>query len=275
MVGPVQELWAFRFLIWNLAQRDLRSRYKKSVLGWLWSLLNPATNLAVLAFVFGYMFGAKAPAAGNGSTTAYALYLFCGLAVWNFFSATVNGSIFALQGSGGMLNKVYFPAVCPAIANMITVLLQTCIEFGILTFAMLVVQNADWHILLLPILIFFLALFSIGVGLMVSVFNVFYRDIGYLVTIVLNILFYLTPIIYNFDTQVLPKLEASAHLQWAEWIWKLNPLAHFVQFSRDIFWLQQLPSAGSFLYMVVTSLAMFAFGWWVFNRKARTLGEEL
>ena len=272
-VGAVQDLWAFRFLIWNLAQRDLRSRYKKSVLGWLWSLLNPATNLAVLAVVFGFFFGSKAPVAGNGSTTTYALYLFCGLAVWNFFSSTVNGSIGALQASGGMLNKVYFPAVCPAIANMITVLLQTCIEFGILVFAMIVVGNADWHIVLLPVLILVLAVFSIGVGLMVSVFNVFYRDIGYLVAILLNILFYATPIIYNYDTQVAPKL--TGRLEWVGWLFQLNPLTQFVAFSRDLFWDQRLPGLGSFAYMVGGAVAMFAFGWWVFNRKARTLGEEL
>ncbi|MSX34848.1 MAG: ABC transporter permease, partial [Actinobacteria bacterium] len=120
----VSELWAYRNLTYNLAQRELKSRYKKSLLGWLWSLLNPASILAVYTLVFGYFFNAKAPLAGNGSTSIFALYLFAGLWVWNLFNGTVLGAIAALQSSGPLLNKVYFPPACPALANTITVLLQ-------------------------------------------------------------------------------------------------------------------------------------------------------
>ena len=82
----VSELWAYRNLTYNLAQRELKSRYKKSLLGWLWSLLNPAAILAVYTLVFGYFFSAKAPLAGNGRTDVFALYLFAGLWVWNLFN---------------------------------------------------------------------------------------------------------------------------------------------------------------------------------------------
>ena len=86
-------VWSYRTLIVNLAQRELKSRYKKSFLGWAWSLINPATTLAIYSVVFGVFFGSQAPVAGNGHTTAFALYLFCGLVTWNFFSGTVNTSI--------------------------------------------------------------------------------------------------------------------------------------------------------------------------------------
>lgn len=274
MVTAVNDLWSYRFLIWNLAQRDLRSRYKKSILGWLWSLINPATNLAILSIVFGVFFGAPAPVAGNGTTAVFALWLFCGLVVWNFFSGTVNGSIGSLQASGGMLNKVYFPPVCPAIANMITIMLQTVIEFGILSVVLILVRNADWHIFLIPFVIFFLALFSLGVGLLVSILNVFYRDIGYIVAIGLNVLFYATPIIYNYDLQVVPVLDRYG-IQWADYIFRGNPLTQFVDVSRDLFYFQKLPSLGSTLYLVVISVGMFFLGWWFFNRKARMAAEEL
>jgi ABC-type polysaccharide/polyol phosphate export permease len=275
VVTAVNQLWSFRFLIWNLAQRDLRSRYKKSVLGWLWSMINPAMNLAVLSIVFGVFFGSKPPqVAANGSTDSFALYLFAGLVVWNFFSATVNGSIGALQASGGMLNKVYFPPVCPAIANMITVMLQTVIEFSILAFAMIVVRNADWHILFVPFLILLLGVFSLGVGLLVSIFNVFYRDIGYIVAIAMNILFYATPIIYSIDLQVRPKLEGTSY-SWLLWFFELNPLTQFVGWSRDLFWYQRFPGLGSIIGVTVVSFGMFFLGWWFFNRKAQTAAEEL
>jgi ABC-type polysaccharide/polyol phosphate export permease len=274
VVTAVNELWSYRFLIWNLAQRDLRSRYKKSILGWLWSLINPATNLIILSIVFGVFFGSPAPTAGNGTTAVFALWLFCGLVVWNFFSGTVNGSIGALQASGGMLNKVYFPPVAPAIANMITIMLQTIIEFGILAVVMVLVHNADWHILLVPFLILFLAIFSLGVGLLVSIFNVFYRDVGYIVAIGLNVLFYATPIIYNYQLQVEPQL-AKYGMQWAGYLFQYNPLTQFVGASRDLFYYQTMPGVGSIAYMVVVSLSMFVVGWWFFNRKARMATEEL
>lgn len=271
----VTELWSFRFLIWNLAQRDLRSRYKKSVLGWVWSLINPATNLAILSLVFGVFFGAVPPnPAGNGTTSAFALWLFCGLVVWNFFSATVNGSIGSLQASGGMLNKVYFPPVAPAIANMITVLLQTAIEFGILTLVMALVGNLSWHIVLVPLLILLLAVFSIGAGLMVSIFNVYYRDVGYLVGIAMNLLFYGTPIIYSIQNQIEPKLQGGS-FAWAITVFKVNPLTQFVTMCRDLYWDQKLPDGWNVLGLMAASVATFVVGWWFFNRKALTVGEEL
>ncbi len=89
MSTPAQ-VWQYRTLIGNLAQRDLKSRYKKSVLGWLWSLINPAVTLGIYTVVFGVFLGAEAPVAGNGTTQNFALFLFCALVAWNFFSGTIN-----------------------------------------------------------------------------------------------------------------------------------------------------------------------------------------
>ena len=92
MITASKELWAYRYLVWNLAQRDFRSRYKKSVLGWLWSLLNPASTLLIFTVVFGVLLGGGAEPAANGKTN-FGFYLFAGLVVWNFFNTIVNGSI--------------------------------------------------------------------------------------------------------------------------------------------------------------------------------------
>ena len=98
-------------------ERELKARDKRSVLGWAWSLINPATTLLVYAIVFGTLLQVKPPVAGNGSLQNFALYLFCGLVIWNFFTVVVNGSMGALVGAGGLLRKVYFPPECPVIAN--------------------------------------------------------------------------------------------------------------------------------------------------------------
>ena len=160
------EIWTYRNLIYNLAQRELRARYKKSLLGWLWSLINPAAMLGIYTVVFGVFFNAQPPVAGNGHTKSYGMYLFAGLVVWNMFNSTVTGAIIALQTSGGLLNKVYFPPSAPAIANMMTVVLQALIEGGILAVIMIALGNVSITYILFPVTLVFLALFSMGIGLL-------------------------------------------------------------------------------------------------------------
>jgi ABC-2 type transport system permease protein len=246
--------------------------HKKNVLGWLWSLINPATNLIILSIVFGVFFGSKPPDPAGTRLAVVRPVAFCGLVVWNFFSGTVNGSIGALQASGGMLNKVYFAAGGPRHRQHDHVM-QTVIEFGITTVVMIVIGNRAGTSAG-PGLILILAVFSLGVGLLVSIFNVFYRDVGYIVAISLNVLFYATPIIYSYQLQVEPVL-AKYDIAWAGVIFKANPLTQFVDASRSLFYSQTLPSLASIAYMTVVAILMFLVGWWFFNRKARMATEEL
>ena len=262
------EIWAYRNLIYNLAQRELRARYKKSLLGWLWSLINPASILAIYTLVFGYIFNSPAPVAGNGHTKVFALFLFAGLWVWNCFNGTVLGAIAALQSSGPLLNKVYFPPACPALANTVTVVLQALIESAILLVIMVVLGNVGITLLLYPLLLACIVLFAVGIGLALSVYNVFYRDVNYLVTIGMNVLFYATPIIYSI-TIVQQRNETLAK------IIELNPIAQYVQWSRDVFYGLQMPSATSLIVVPLASLAVFFLGLAIFNRKARDIAQEL
>ena len=264
----VKELWAYRNLIYNLAQRELRARYKKSLLGWVWSLINPASILAIYSLVFGYLFDANPPVAGNGHTRVFALYLFAGLWVWNYFNGTVLGAIAALQSSGPLLNKVYFPPACPALANTITVLLQAFIESGILLVLMILLGNVGWVLVFFPLLVVCITLFAVGVGLALSVYNVFYRDVNYLVTIGMNVLFYATPIIYSIS-MVEAKNETLAQIM------ELNPIAQYVQWSRDIFYSLSMPGTVSLVVVPLASFLIFVLGLFIFNRKSRDIAQEL
>lgn len=266
----ITEIWTYRNLVYNFAQRELRARYKKSLLGWMWSLINPASTLLIYSIVFGLFLRIQPPVAGNGELQIFALYLFAGLVVWNFFSGTVNGAIGALQASGGLLNKVYFPPAIPAIANMITVMLQALIEGAILALVMIAFGNVSWTYLLFPVMLVFLAMFSLGMGLFLSVFNVYYRDVGYLVGIGMQLLFYATPIVWP--------LTIFNNFSWgatATRIVSLNPLTQYVEWSRDAFYDLRLPSPISVLGVVVVSVVTLAVGWAVFTRKARDIAEEL
>jgi ABC-2 type transport system permease protein len=269
-VTPVKELWDYRFLIWNLAQRDLRSRYKKSLLGWLWSLINPASTLAIFTFVFGFLLKGNPPVAGNGNQN-FGLWLFSGLVVWNFFSGTVNGSITALATSGGLLKKVYFPATAPAVANMLVLLSQALIEWAILAFFMTVWGNPSPYMLLFPFVIVLTGLFALGLGLIVSIFNLYYRDIGYLVGIAMNMMFYATPIVYSLDI-----VKDHTILGFSlDKILMLNPVTDLVEINRDFFYLHRMPSLWPVLYLVGATIVSLVAGWLIFSRRAQYVSEEI
>ena len=204
------------------------------------------------------------PVAGNGTLKNFALYLFCGLVIWNFFNGVVNGSMGALVGAGPLLRKVYFPPECPAIANGLTVLIQTGIEVGILVAGHDHRRERVLDVPPVPYLLLLLAMFSLGIGLVLSLFNVYFRDIKYLVGIGMNLLFYGTPIVYPYTL-----VEENAP-RWVELLVTLNPLTQFVGASRDIFYLLQVPSPARMIGLTVVSIVTFAGGWTILPPSPRT-----
>ena len=263
--GAVTELWGYRSLIRNLARRDLSARYKKSVLGWAWSLINPASTLLIYSVVFGTILKVTPPPGHNPSVKVFALYLFTGLIIWNCFNAVLTGAIGALQGVGTLLNKVYFPPACPAVAATAVSVTQSAIETSILIVAMLIARNAWWTILLLPLVFVPAVALSLGIGLALSAYNVLYRDVAYLVTIGLNLLFYATPIVYPI-TLVPEPLRT---------VFEANPLTQLVGIARDLAYFGQLPSLGSIAYTLVISAVVLVLGWKIFEAKARLVIEDL
>lgn len=259
------QVWSYRTLIINLAQRDLKARYKKSFLGWLWSLINPASTLAIYTVVFGVFLGAVAPVAGNGTTQSFALYLFCALVTWNFLSGTINTSIIQFASSGPLLTRTYFPPECPMLAGMATVALQAGLEFTILIVFMIIVGNLAWTALLAVPILVLLGCFAFGIGLMLGLANIRYRDVSYLVGIGLQIWFYATPIVYSIDT--IP----SGYQR----ILRLNPLTSFVYGMRQTVYEQGLPTMWNWFMMVGSAAVSLVVGWFVFSRWAPRVIEEL
>lgn len=266
----VAELWSYRNLVYHLAQRELRSRYKKSILGWAWSLINPASTLLIFTVVFGTFLRVIPPVAGNGTTQSFALFLFSGLIVWNTFNGILTGSISALASSGGLLSKVYFPPAVPALANAATVLIQTVIETFILLVVMVVVGNLSITLLLFPLVIVVTVMLGLGAGLMLSVYNVLYRDVGYLVGIGMNVLFYATPIVYPIT--LVPEEVGGLP---ARRLIELNPMTQVVGWMRDGFYLLEWPSPRGVAVTGLVALVVLVGGWALFDRKARLVTEEL
>jgi ABC-2 type transport system permease protein len=267
-VSSVGQLWTRRGLIANLTQRELKVKYKRSVLGWLWSLINPASTLLIYTVVFGVFLRVRPPVAGNGETESFALFLFTGLVVWGFFTGTIHGSMNAVTNSRGLLQNVALPPACPPIAATLATVIQTAIETVILVGVLVLVGNLGPTALLFPFVVGLLLLFSLGVALVLSLLNAHYRDVGYLVGIALSLGFYLTPIIYPFSR--VPEEVAGVPVRT---IVRLNPMTQFVGVARDLLYYLQLPSAGRLIGLTLASFATFAVGWAIFAARSSGISE--
>ncbi|HEY0871464.1 MAG TPA: ABC transporter permease [Acidothermaceae bacterium] len=270
-VTQMAEMWRYRGLIGNFASRELKSKYKHSLLGWTWSLINPAATLAVYSIVFSTIFRALPPKAHNGMTT-YVIYLFIGLVAWNFFSNVVNGSMAALIGAGPLLKKIYFPPYAAVLGNSLSALVQTFIEAGVLLVVLLAAGNASWTLLLAPVVLALLLVFASGIGLLFALFNVFYRDVSYIVTVILQLLFYATPVIWAPSQLLGP---THKHGEFAVHVLSYNPMFQYVEAFRDALWEGHVPSLSRWAWMLGGAVVSITIGLMVFIRFSRDVSEEL
>ena len=257
----------------NLTLRELRSRYKRSVLGWTWSLLNPLATVAIFTMVFKFFLKAQIPPGRPSGLSNFAAYLLAGLLPWNYFNNTINGSMSTLVAASGLIKKVYFPRENLVFATVFSLLASFLIELGVLAVILLILGNAIWvWIPVVLLLVVIETVFVIGLGLMLSIFNAYFRDVQYLVgSILLQVLFYLTPIVYSVEGQVYPRLTSPF---WRK-AYTSNPMMRFVDAFHKVLYDLRWPSAFTFVYLIASSLASLALGLWVFNRFEGRLAEEL
>ena len=256
-------------LISNFAQRETKSLYKRSVLGWLWSLIRPLTTVLIYSLVFGVIFKAPIPETTNGRAELFSLYLFSGLVIWNLFTAVVTGSMQWLQGVNDLRKKVYFPTETAILGGAVSVFLQSLLEMLVLMVIMISLGNISWTFMYLPLALVLSAVFGLGIGFVVSIFNARYRDIEYLVGILLNITFFLIPIVYT--PELVPDIAYGLPVKQ---LMNLNPLTAIVSISRDAVYFLESPSLASFIISLVWTGSVFAIGLTYFRHRSMQISEE-
>jgi ABC-type polysaccharide/polyol phosphate export permease len=270
MTQSVRAVWQYRGLIGNFASREIKGKYKGSLLGSAWSLLNPLATLATYSIVFGFILRFPTPVAGNGELTSFPIYLFTALVVWNFFHSVTMSGMGSLVGAGPLLRKIYFPPFAPVMGSALAVLNQTAIEFGLLFVVYLIVVNISWTIVLVPVLLTMLAALALGLGMFLAILNARFRDVNYIVSVLLGLLFYASPIIYPITLVT----ELYDEHPWLR-IYEYNPVTSFVEAFRDVLWDLEFPGWGRLGYLALLSFGMLAIGWTYFQRKAADVSEEL
>jgi ABC-type polysaccharide/polyol phosphate export permease len=266
-VSAISTYVSSRELFANLTLRELRGKYKRSFLGWAWSMINPVSTMIVYTIVFKFFLRVRLDVAEPSGLKIFALFLMTGLLPWLYFQTSVLGSIGSLVSNGPLIKKTYFPRELLPAATVAATLVSHLIEMGLLVVAL--VAFGDWRAAaFIPVtlaLMVFTAIFSLGVGLLLSALNVYFRDIEHFMNILFLVWMYLTPIIYPiYDV---PHRFAT--------ILKINPMTDMVDCYRAALYNGSWPSGKEFAYFAVWAIAVFAIGLSVFNRLESGLAEEL
>ena len=256
-------------LIYHFAERESKSRYKRSVLGWFWSFLNPLVTVGIYWFVFGVVYRAAPPGTSNGNAENFGLYLFTGLVIWTLFTGLVDGSMEWLSSVSDLRKKIYFPTETALLGGAASNLVQTTLEVVVLLVIMAALSNIGWTLVFLPVAMALALGFGLGLGFIVSVLNARYRDIKYLVGILLNVAFFAVPIVYTPELLESEKIPEIARL-FVEW----NPAALFIEISRDATYFLQVPLWNRFLAALAWSVVTFSIGWVYFRRQSMSISEE-
>jgi ABC-type polysaccharide/polyol phosphate export permease len=275
MTHNIKELWRYRDLVRNLVVRDLKARYKNSILGFFWSLVNPLLMMAVFSVVFTYMMPSR-------SIPHFPIFALCAILPWNFFNTSIMGSITSIVGNAHLIKKVYFPREVLPLSTVLSNLVNFALAMVVLFAALFAVGIGltPWA-LLLPIVIFVQLLFTLGLAFLLSTLNVFYRDVAMIMDVLLLAWFFLTPVMYPIDILPEQAMVLGIELPVQRLTYILNPMASLIASYRSILYGSIQggppgpPGADFFLRTALTASVVFVVGYAVFCHYHPTFGEAV
>lgn len=253
-----KDLYNYRELLKTNIKKDVGGKYKNSVLGVLWSFINPLLQIAVYALVFQVIL--------KSDIENYTVYLCCGLVPWQYFSAVVLRGAAVIVDNANIIKKVYFPReilpISVVASEGVNFLISTIIILGFVIFGGI---GLSWNILWYFLIVAIQFVVSIGVALIVSSLTVYFRDLLHLLGILIQLLFYATPIVYSINS-------VPAGLQW---IVKINPMSYLIDAYRNIFYNQMPPNFQGLLIAFGMGIVLCIAGYFIFKKLERRFAEEL
>ncbi|MGB3345715.1 MAG: ABC transporter permease [Candidatus Humimicrobiia bacterium] len=264
MINYFKELFKYRELLWNLTRKELKVRYRGSILGIFWSLLNPMIMTLVYTFVFSIVLGS--------TTKDFPIFLLSGLIPWNFLASSLNVGIDSIVGNSHLINKIKFPREILPLSIIFSNFINFLLEL-VAFFILLIFMGYKFYKLLylLPLIILIQIFLVIGATLIVSSVNVYFRDTKHILNIFMLIWFFATPIIYNIG--IVPEK--------FRYLMIVNPMTVFTILYRNIFYYVnypgslEFPSFRTLLLCVSLSLAFLLFGYYLFNKLSPRFAEEI
>lgn len=260
----LQALWRYRGFIFGSVKREFQSRYRNSLLGAAWTVLNPLAMIAVYTLIFSQVMQTRLPGVSGGF--AYSIYLCAGSLTWGLFAEIVARSQTIFLENANLLKKISFPRLCLPVIMVMSAVTNFLIIYGLfLAFLVLAGEWPGWVVFgVLPVLAIQL-LFAIGLGMVLGVLNVFFRDVGQFFGIFTQFWFWLTPIVY--PASILPE-------GLRPWM-GLNPMYPLIQSYQTIFVTHSWPEWGLLIYPLFLGTALCALGLRLFRRHAGDMVDEL
>ncbi len=250
-IENMQLLWDYRELLWNLANREITQRYKQSALGYVWVILNPLFQLIVMSFVFDVIL--KVPSLG----VPFILFLSAALLPWNLFTQSLTSSSNVLVANSNLITKIYFPREILVYSTILAKIVDfgySCLVF--LAFVIFFHSPITIFYLWVPVILIIQLVFIAGISLIVSAFNLFYRDIQYLLNLIILLWMYVTPIMYPIE--IIPEKY--------RFIFSLNPMAVIVNAYRQVLLSDKGPNMASLGVAAFVSLTVFFVGFTLFKK---------
>jgi len=245
----VAELYGARNVLLQLISQQLILRYRRTILGYLWTLINPLLMMSIMAAVFSVLF--------NADLKTFTIFLFAGMIPWNFFSSVVTQSSTSLINNEGLIKKIYLPKIIFPLSLASALLIDSMLSFLVLLVMIVAIGGSvSWVLMFIPVAYTMLFFFSVGISLMISVATVFFRDLQHIIVIAMQGLFFLTPILYKRDA--LAGLVAG--------LVGLNPVLPFIELFRYPLYLAVLPSSSVVISAILISLSTMGIGLFVFLR---------
>jgi len=258
MVSRLKDIYRFKNLVYNLVSRDLKVKYKGSMLGFLWSLLNPLVMLIVYTLAFKYIIKIR--------VENFPLFFLCGFLPWIFLSLSLSMAVSSIRDNANLVKKVYFPREILPLSIVLSNLFQFLLTFIILIPALILFKvKLGFALIFLPLIIVFQLAFTLGLSYLLSALYVFFSDVKHLLEIFLQIWFWLTPIIYPLD--FVPERFRS--------LYSLNPMVLFVGSYRDSLLYNRSLSLSRLTFLVFIGAIFLFFGQTVFQAYNRRFAEEV
>lgn len=254
----VSQLPRYRELLRNLVAKELKLKYRGAVLGILWSLISPLLMIIVYSVAFSYII--RIPLQN------YPLFLVIGFIHWSLFTNSMLAATDAVLGNASLVEKIRFPYIILPISTISFQVIQFLLTFGVFIIAFNPLGGQFWlGMSIYPVILVLQIIFIVGLATGISALTVFYRDLKHLVDVGLMLLFWLTPIIYNFTLIPEP----------AQILFRLNPMVPFVIAYQDIFYLNNWPSPANWLLMIIWPVAALVFGYSTFHFRQHRFAEAL
>ena len=267
IIPSLQLIWQNRSLLKQMIRRMIAAKYKGSMLGVLWNVIHPLMMLTIYTYVFSVVFKAKwGVQSAADSKGAFAIILFCGMTVFSIFSEAVTLAATQITTNTNYVKKVVFPLIILPASQVLTSFILGLVWVGLLFIGTVFIYgNLSWTMLLLPVVWLPLFLFTMGIGCFVASLSVYFRDTPYILQVILQVLFFMTPIFYP----------VSAVPERLQIFLKLNPLTMMIEESRKVFLYAQMPDWNFFMISAAVGIAVFWLGIAWFNKTQKGFADVL